>query len=70
MKRFEVNATTGEVFEIELTAKEIKEREAMIAAKEAEKTAKAEAEAIKASEKLALLEKLGLTADELAALIS
>jgi hypothetical protein len=64
MKRFEVNATTGEVLEIELTPKEVKEREAMIAAKEAERTAKAEAETQKAIEKAALLAKLGITEDE------
>ena len=70
MKRFEVNATTGEVLEIELTTKEIKEREAMIAAKEAEKTAKAEADAQNAIDKAALLEQLGITADQAKLLLS
>jgi hypothetical protein len=70
MKRFEVNATTGEVFEIELTPQEIAEREAMIAAKEAEKTAKAEADAQKAAEKAALLAQLGITEDQAKLLLS
>ncbi len=70
MKRVEVNATTGEVLEIELTPKEIADREAMIAAKEAEKAAKAQAEATKAAEKIAVLAKLGLTAEEVEALLS
>lgn len=70
MKRFEVNATTGEVLEIELTPKEIAEREAMIAAKEAQKIAEETAEATKAAEKAALLAKLGITEDEAKLLLS
>lgn len=70
MKRFEVNATTGEVLEIELTSKEIAEREAMITAKEAQKIAEEEAAATKALEKAALLAKLGITDDEAKLLLS
>ena len=59
---------TGETTDIEreLTATEIAE----IEAKNAETQAKAEAEATKAAEKTAVLAKLGLTADEVAALLS
>lgn len=54
------DVTTGETIEREYTADEIAEVEANIA----KEVAKAEADAIKATEKAALLEKLGITADE------
>jgi len=69
--RIEINCTTGEVLEIELTDEEIAQREIDAAAHavqqaawEAEEAAKAEA---KASAE-AKLSALGLTADEIAAL--
>ena len=60
--------TTGETTDVErkLTASEIAE----IEARNAEAQAKAEAEANKAAQKAAVLAKLGLTADEVAALLS
>ena len=71
LTRLEVNCTTGEVSEIELTAEEIKQREtdAAIAKIEADERAQAEADklAAKASGQ-AKLAKLGLTAEEIAAL--
>lgn len=59
---------TGKTIDVEreLTASEI----AQIEAKNAEAQAKAEAIATKAAEKAAVLAKLGLTADEVAALLS
>jgi hypothetical protein len=70
MYRVEVNATTGEVLEIELTPEEVKEREAFIATVEARKQAEAQAEADKAIAKSALLTKLGITEDEAKLLLS
>jgi hypothetical protein len=64
--RIEHDLQTGEVKEIKLTAKEIAEA----AKQDAEAIARAEAEATKAAEKTAVLAKLGLTADEVAALLS
>jgi hypothetical protein len=65
-----VDCSTGAVEEIELTAEEIAQREAdaaefaaFKAEEEADKTAKAEAKA-------ALLERLGMTAEEAALLLS
>lgn len=60
--------TTGRITDIEreLTAAEIAE----IQANNAKAQAKAETEATKAAEKAAVLQKLGLTADEVAALLS
>jgi hypothetical protein len=58
--------STGEITEREYTANEIAEVQANIA----KETAKAQAEAIKAAEKAALLERLGITADEAALLLS
>lgn len=60
------DVTTGETTEREYTADEIAEVEANIA----KESAKAEAEAIKAAEKAALLAKLGITADEAKLLLS
>lgn len=59
-----VNCETGEVAEVELTADEIAQREADKAAfeaAEADKAAKAEADA---TAKAALLDRLGITAEE------
>jgi hypothetical protein len=65
-----VDCSTGEVQEIALTAEEIAEREAM-AAEYAEQKAQEEAdEAAKAEAKSALLEKLGITAEEAQLLLS
>ena len=65
MFRVEHNAETGEIIEIPLTAAEIKEIEKL--QKEATKTEsliKAEKDA-KTAAKQAILERIGLTADEL-----
>jgi hypothetical protein len=60
----EINCETGEVIERPLTAEEIAANEAAAAQAEADRvTAEAEA-AVKAEAKAALLDKLGITADE------
>jgi hypothetical protein len=65
-----VDCSTGEVQEIALTAEEIAEREAM-AAEYAVQNAQEEADkAAKAEAKSALLEKLGITAEEAQLLLS
>jgi hypothetical protein len=61
----EHNVETGEVIEREMTVEEIEEFEL----NKAEAFAKAKAQATKAKAKAALLEKLGLTADELKVLL-
>jgi len=67
--RVEVNCTTGETSIIELTDAEIAEMEAAQAQAEADQlAAEAEAEA-QATAKAALLERLGITADEAALLL-
>jgi hypothetical protein len=67
--RLEVNCTTGETSVIELTDAEIAEFEATKAKAQADRLA-AEAEAAeKATAKAALLERLGITADEAALLL-
>jgi len=68
--RIEVNCTTGEVLEIELTDAEMAEL-----AYQAELAADAKAEedriaAQRAADKAALLERLGITADEAALLLA
>lgn len=68
--RIEVNCTTGEVLEIELTDAEVAEL-----AYQAELAAEAKAEedriaAEKAAAKAALLDRLGITADEAALLLA
>jgi hypothetical protein len=65
MIRIEHNVETGVITEVELTAKEIKEQENLQAAIEA-KEAKALADSIA---KTALLERLGITAEEAALLL-
>jgi hypothetical protein len=64
--KIEANATTGEIIEREMTTEEI----AQDLADQAAATARAETEATKAAEKAAVLAKLGLTADEMVALLS
>lgn len=69
--KIEVNCTTGEVNEIELTAEEMKQREADAIKAQAEADERAQAEADKLAAKASAhdkLAKLGLTADEIAAL--
>lgn len=66
----EINCETGEVIERPLTADEIAANEAAAAQVEADrKAAEAEAEA-KAAAKGALLERLGITAEEAALLLA
>jgi hypothetical protein len=66
MKITEHNATTGEVTERDLTPTEIKQNEADLKRAD-EKAAGSQA---KADAKAALLERLGITADEAALLLS
>lgn len=56
----EHNIETGEVVEREMNAEELAQREA----DQAEGQAKAEAEAAKTAERQAILDRLGLTAEE------
>lgn len=64
MDKVIVDCSTGETTVVPLTAEEIAELEAAAAQAEADrKTAEAEAEA-KAEQRLALLERLGITEDE------
>lgn len=60
------NAETGEVFEREMNAEELTQWEAT----EKEVAAKAQQLAAKKAEKAALLERLGITADEAKLLLS
>ena len=69
MIRIEHNVETGEVTEIELTANELKEKEKDEKANAEKMAMKAAAEATKATEKAALLSKLGITEDEAALLL-
>jgi len=64
-----VNCETGEVSEVELTAEEIKQREADAIAYAKAKADEEQAVAEKAKAKAAIAERLGLTADELAVLL-
>ena len=64
-----VDCSTGEVSEIELTAEEVAQREADAKAYANEKSAEDADKAAKAVEKAALLDKLGITADEAALLL-
>ena len=66
MIKIEHNVQTGEVIEMQMTAAEIEQRKA----EEAEFIAKKQAEEIKATAKAALLERLGMTAEEAALLLS
>jgi hypothetical protein len=67
--RIEVNCTTGEVLEIELTDEEVAQREADAAAAETQRKADEKAAADKAAARAAILDRLGLTADEAAILL-
>jgi hypothetical protein len=67
--RIEVNCETGEVLEIELTAEEVAQREADLAAAETQRKADEKAAADKAAAREAILNRLGLTADEAAILL-
>jgi hypothetical protein len=67
--RIEVNCTTGEVLEIELTDAEVAQREADAAAAEIQRKADEKAAADKAVARAAILDRLGLTADEAAILL-
>jgi hypothetical protein len=60
------NLETGEIIDREMNAAELKQWEL----DKSEAEAKAELESTKAAEKSALLEKLGITADEAALLLS
>lgn len=67
--RIEVNCTTGEVLEIELTDEEVAQREADAAAHAAEQAKREADEAAKATARAEILDRLGLTADEAAILL-
>jgi hypothetical protein len=67
--RIEVNCTTGEVLEISLTDEEVLQREAEAAAAEVQRKADEKAAADKAVARTAILDRLGLTADEAAILL-
>jgi len=70
MDKVIVNCSTGETTIVPLTAEEIAQREAEIAQVQAERLA-AEAEAAtKAAARQALLDKLGITQEEAALLLS
>jgi nucleoid-associated protein YgaU len=62
--RIEVNCSTGAVAEIELTDAEIAQREADAEAFAAQKVLDDAAEAVKATEKAAVLKRLGISAEE------
>jgi len=59
-----VDCSTGEVSEIELTAEEVAQREADAQAYAEAKAAEDADKAAKAADKAALLERLGITAEE------
>jgi hypothetical protein len=59
-----VDCSTGEVSEIELTAEEVAQREADAQAHAEAKAAEDADKAAKAADKAALLERLGITAEE------
>jgi hypothetical protein len=67
--RIEVNCTTGETSIIELTDAEIAQMEADAAAAETLRKADEKAAADKAAAREAILDRLGLTADEAAILL-
>jgi len=67
--RVEVNCTTGETLIIELTDAEIAQMEADAAAAETQRKADEKAAADKAAAREAILDRLGLTADEAAILL-
>jgi hypothetical protein len=65
-----VDCSTGVVTEIELTAEEVAQREADAAAYAAQKEQEEADALVKAEAKAALLERLGITAEEAALLLS
>jgi outer membrane protein TolC len=65
-----VNCETGEVSEVELTAAEVKQREADAIAYAKAKADEEDAAAEKANAKAAIAERLGLTDAELAILLA
>jgi type IV secretory pathway VirB9-like protein len=65
-----VNCETGEVSEVELTAAEVKQREADAIAYTKAKADEEQAAAEKAEAKAAIADRLGLTQDELALLLA
>jgi hypothetical protein len=65
-----INCETKEQIEVELTDEEIAQLEADRAKAEADRAAKEAADADKAATKAAVLERLGLTQEEAAALLS
>jgi hypothetical protein len=65
-----INCETGEQTEVELTAEEVAQREADAKAYEAEQKAKEAEAAAKAQAKAELLDRLGITAEEAALLVS
>jgi hypothetical protein len=65
-----VDCSTGVATEVELTDEEIAQREADAAKAAADKVAKDAADAAKAEAKAELLDRLGLTAEEAALLVS
>lgn len=67
--RVEVNCTTGETSIIELTDAEIAQMEADAAAAETQRKADEKAAANKATARAAIIDRLGLTADEAAILL-
>jgi hypothetical protein len=67
--RIEINCETGEVLEIELTAAEVAQFEADAATAEAQRNADQKAAADKAAAREAILNRLGLTADEASILL-
>lgn len=67
--RIEVNCTTGEVLEIELTDEEVAQREADAAAAETQRKADEKAAADKATARAAILDRLGLTDEEASILL-
>jgi hypothetical protein len=67
--RIEVNCTTGEVLEIELTDAEVAELELQVALAAQDKADQETLAAERATAKAALLDRLGITADEAALLL-
>jgi len=65
-----IDCSTGETTEVELTAEEIKDMEAAQKAAEVERKAQEVIDAAKATAKTALLDKLGITAEEAVLLLS
>ena len=62
--KIEVNCATGIAVEVPLTAEEIQQREVDATNAEADRAAKEAADAVKATDKAALLVKLGITEEE------